>query len=384
MKVKYMMFDADSSLMQAKHGRPRGIILCAGWLGLVISLTACGVTTASASTTYGVTGTTTSAPMSGTPAAHAAQVAPPRTGAALAYDAARQQLVLFGGSALATAQTLNDTWLFAGQGWTQAMPASVPPAWLGTMAYDAAQQQVVLLVASVAANDVPISETWTWNGSTWTQQHPATSPTVIGASMAYDTATGQIILFGGSVPTNQTIRDSQATWAWNGITWAHLDPAVAPSARIGMALTYDAARQQVLLYGGYGATLDNDLWAWNGVSWMQLHPAAMPPARLNGVWQYDAATQQTLLFGGTDATTQATRTDTWAWNGSAWQQVAATGAPTGSAAYDAATQRLVVYATVGTTKATLPVLATPTPTAGSTAPASQTWLWDGQAWGQLT
>ena len=65
---------------------------------------------------------------------------PERTYAAMAYDSARDRLVLFGGSGL------NDTWEFDGNGWTNVTPANGNPEgrWRHGMAYDASRRRVVM------------------------------------------------------------------------------------------------------------------------------------------------------------------------------------------------------------------------------------------------
>src|SRR5690348_16761812 len=58
--------------------------------------------------------------------------------------------------------------------WTQQHPATHPPArYSAAMTYDAATGNVVLFGGKSQGE---LGDTWVWNSSTWTQQHPATSP----------------------------------------------------------------------------------------------------------------------------------------------------------------------------------------------------------------
>jgi len=80
---------------------------------------------------------------------------PARSAAGIAYSQADGGLVLFGG--LGTAGYFNDTWIWYAGAWTQEHPATSPAA-VGTpvgMAYDAARNAVVL----VGGDGV-----WTWGG----------------------------------------------------------------------------------------------------------------------------------------------------------------------------------------------------------------------------
>jgi len=49
-----------------------------------------------------------------------------RYGSAMAYDAARGELVVFGGSRFS--EVFNDTWVWDGFNWTRKFPATSPPA----------------------------------------------------------------------------------------------------------------------------------------------------------------------------------------------------------------------------------------------------------------
>jgi hypothetical protein len=66
----------------------------------------------------------------------------PRSGHALAFDAARGRIVLFGGDAAGS--LFNDTWEWDAENWTQ-VADSGPSARQGlAMAYDTSRQRIVL------------------------------------------------------------------------------------------------------------------------------------------------------------------------------------------------------------------------------------------------
>src|SRR5262245_35549670 len=67
---------------------------------------------------------------------------PPRAGHAMAYDSARDRVVLFGGT---TTQPTSDTWEWDGATWTLLAPPHVPPARTGAaMVFDSARSPIVL------------------------------------------------------------------------------------------------------------------------------------------------------------------------------------------------------------------------------------------------
>jgi hypothetical protein len=134
--------------------------------------------------------------------------------------------------------------------WTRQMPATHPSARLrAAIAYDAATGDVVLF-GGTGGRGI-LGDTWIWHGSTWTQQAPATSPPGLeDAAMTYDAATGNMVLFGGF---NANLGGDLAdTWVWDGSTWAQQHPAKSPPARTNFSIAYDAAAGNVVLFGGTG------------------------------------------------------------------------------------------------------------------------------------
>ena len=192
------------------------------------------------------------------------QTSPPARGyCVMAYDAAHQQVVLFGGYSeppagppFVAGTRWGDTWVWDGTNWTQKSPQSSPSARTGAaMVYDAAHGQVVLFGGFVSAG---LNDTWVWDGSNWTQKFPQTSPgTRAGHAMAYDSTRGQVVLFSGNI---------NDTWIWDGSNWTQESPQTSPPARHNHAMAYDSARDQVVLFGGSAPTGQDlsDTWVWNG------------------------------------------------------------------------------------------------------------------------
>jgi hypothetical protein len=244
-----------------------------------------------------------------------------RTGANMVYDAATHQLLLFGGSTGFESGFQADTWLWTGTTWRRLHPATSPPARHNTdMVYDAATHQVILFGGYDGSY---LGDTWSWNGSTWTELTPATSPSPRDSdSMAYDQATKTAILFGGFSTSTGRLGD---TWSWNGTTWTQLTPASSPGVvTTAWQAAYDAATQQVLLFGGdlgIGFQPQNQTWAWNGTTWTQLHPPTSPGSRAYGSMAYSCTTHRIVLFGGyTNIARSNFPSVTWRWNGTTWQR----------------------------------------------------------------
>src|SRR5262249_17772033 len=103
-----------------------------------------------------------------------------------------------------------------------------------SLAFDAARQQLVYFGGPTGG------QTWTWNGTTCTKRTPAHSPSArSGHAMAYDAARQRVILFGGGANSLA----GNDTWAWDGTDWTLVDAGTSPGKRFNHAMAYDRARQ---------------------------------------------------------------------------------------------------------------------------------------------
>jgi WD40 repeat protein len=300
----------------------------------------------------------------------------PRSDAAMTYDAARQQILLFGGAVGGggLAGLNNETWLLNSGNWVQAGPQNFPYGRVNAgIAYDEIRQQVVLFggytASTIQFGDT--NDTWTWNGDSWSQiaasATPGNTPAAREApAMAYFRDSNLTILFGGiSVTTNQSTVQGD-TWSWNGSAWTQITPAASPPARYAAAMVYDAARHQLVLFGGSGL---NDTWTWDGTNWTQANPATRPPARSYAGATYDIDHAVVLLYGGVDASGKPLD-DTWTWDGVNWAQQLPLHTPgaRGDAVitYDPNQHRAFLFGGSNATDA-----------------FGDTWAWDGSDWQSL-
>ncbi|MFY9343493.1 MAG: kelch repeat-containing protein [Planctomycetota bacterium] len=277
-----------------------------------------------------------------------------RHGHALAYDVARGVTVLFGG--IANPVALGDTWEWNGSNWTQRFPANAPsPRLAHAMAFDSARNRVVVFGGAFAPPVATVSdETWEWDGNNWYQLQPPVRPSPrSGAAMTYDAARNVCVLFGGSNLTITSVNDD--TWEWNGTTWVLRTPLVRPPGRWRPFLAYDQALGQVTLFGGGDAAGTGyqpfaDTWTWNGTSWQQRAPLTTPTARNGGGSAYDGQRGLLVTWGGTTSIASA-NAQTWVWNGTDWRHDPRTPAPAGrwatAAAYDLARGRTVLFGGAG-------------------------------------
>lgn len=241
-----------------------------------------------------------------------------RTGHAMAYDFARQRVVLFGGydgSAL-----LDDTWEWDGAAWTRIpTPAAPTPRSEHALAYDLIRGRTVLFggVDGLGAQ----ADTWEWDGVAWTNATPAgvSPPPLRRHAMAGDVGRAGVVLFGGTAASGLTAD----TWLWNGRVWSQVPGIATPPPLDGHALVADIVRQVLVLFGGYGpvGTQGNlapsdETWELQPTGWRQVTPATAPPRRTLTAAAFDQARARVVLFGGTD--TGNALSDAWDWDGTAW------------------------------------------------------------------
>jgi hypothetical protein len=223
---------------------------------------------------------------------------------AMAYDSARQRCVKFGGYGIDSGTNLTWEWNGNNKTWTRITPAGTVPLSRGShaMAYDAARQRTVLFGGYVGMvfSGNPVADTWEWDGNkkTWTQIKPTTTTLPLARwkhALAYDSARNRTVLIGGADASSKPLAD---TWEWDGQNkiWTQIKPTTSPPARSSHALAYDSARKRTVLFGGWsGSTSLTDTWEWDGQSWTQIQTTTAPSSP--GVMAYDSVRQRTVLWG---------------------------------------------------------------------------------------
>lgn len=164
-----------------------------------------------------------------------------------------------------------------------------------------ATKLTAFLAGAVVQAQTTSTETWTVIPN---------APAVSGPVVTYDSARQEIVLVGLGASGFET-------WIWNGALWALRTPALRPSARTGHCVAYDSSRQQIVLFGGSdGSAILADTWTWNGLNWMQQHPAFSPNAGATtstfGAGQamaYDSGRACVVLLNGSQICE---------WNGTGW------------------------------------------------------------------
>jgi cysteine-rich repeat protein len=326
----------------------------------------------------------------------------PRTGAVLTYDAARDRVVLFGGTG--ASGELSDTWAWDGSAWSEVSTSSAPPPGSHPGAYDPISGEVVLFDGSAL---------WRLDGDSWRSESaalPFEERTDAGTpSLAFEAERGRLVYLSSGFnqedeyyvllewdgaawqqfptvrrprmqPEGQLLyhatrrrlmlRGGPAVWEWAGSAWEQRDAEIEqPKLRAYSALAYDAGRATAVLFGGADfSSTHQDTWLWDGDSWLLASTPTTPPARMGHALAYDARAEQVVMFGGgTDS--YEVLGDTWLWDGEDWTQASPAVSPPArmnhAMAYDAAGQRVVLFGGVEP---------------GTGLHLGDLWTWDGSTW----
>jgi len=183
--------------------------------------------------------------------------------ASMVFDEARQECLFFGGIIEPDDVPQAETWTWNGTDWTRKMPANSPqPLMHHAMAYDRARQRVVLFGGTTVGYGA-VDETWEWDGTNWERKNPTAFPASReNHSMAYFEALGGVVMFGGhdSLWGTHYFGD---TWLWNGVNWVQFTTGSMPTPRHAHMMVEEESRGDLVLFGGSdstGAGSLNDTW----------------------------------------------------------------------------------------------------------------------------
>jgi hypothetical protein len=205
---------------------------------------------------------------------------------AAAFDTARGQIVLFGGTGTSTS-----TWTWNAQGWTEHnVPGPSPRLW-PAMAYDAVRDRTVL--SGGWFNQQNLTDTWEWDGTQWQQ---IGVPGGGGGLMTFDSIAGRIIKVAQG-----------GTFAYDGAAWVQLtDGSIVNQAT---AIAFDPVRNRTVIFG-MGNWAMNQTWEFDGEVWSQI-PISGPRGRDMTGRAWDARRERIVLFGGNAEGRTIPMDDTW-------------------------------------------------------------------------
>ena len=186
------------------------------------------------------------------------------------------------------------------------------------MAYDAARANMILFGGSDPSMEIH-GDTWEWDGQTWTQVSETGPAKRFPGAMGYDVAREQILLYSGHfASTTGEFIDFDDLWSWDGDSWHEIEvDGSTPDHRTHSGFVFDPVTQRVLLVGSGSGTFLPDVWSWDGSKWEEI-PTSNTPARSGHNIAYDPARDRFVLFGGVDRPGGTALDDTWEWDRTKW------------------------------------------------------------------
>lgn len=207
-----------------------------------------------------------------------------------------------------------------------------------------------------------LADTWALDtiAGVWGTIDASPSPAArYGSAMAFDPGSNRVVLFGGSLPVasgapSELLDD---TWAldMNTRQWVELEPAAAPPPRAWHRMLYDPAAGRILLIGGIGSGSEST-WSYDPDSniWEELEDGPLG-SRWGIAVTIDPESGLIYAIGGESLVERHIASGTsrdsivfdgvWVRDEGIWQESEPFPAPiVGSAAYDRATQQLILYA----------------------------------------
>jgi hypothetical protein len=275
---------------------------------------------------------------------------------AIAYDSARNVVILFGGereyhdpstSSMGMVY-YNDTWEWDGSRWQLRQPATRPSARHDhKMVYDSVRNVTVLVGGFTAdAGDSYRNETWEWNGVNWSLRNSSDGPEPYG-SLVFDPIRGVSLYL-----------DGNHAYQWNGANWSSMPAADNAGPSMGQypwvwshAAAFDSDRDVIVavistISSDIGETFET--WERNGNVWTRLQPAIQPSPRRAYQLYYHPGRGVTVLVGGYQGSNFAVHyiDDCWEWDGANWTLISQHGGlarARSSLAYDVNQGVMILY-----------------------------------------
>ncbi|MEL6196068.1 MAG: kelch repeat-containing protein [Myxococcota bacterium] len=242
---------------------------------------------------------------------------PKRSRMGMAWDEARGELVLFGGSD-ADGRT-DDTWVWRDGVWTKRTPDTEPPeTTFVKLAYDSIRQRVWMFGGNTGFDG--FDSLYSWDGETWTLHPSSVAPSPrYEHGFAFDPNSGLLFVFGGESDDDEYLND---LWSYDPATSQWTEHSTAEDRPSPRRVDGFASHPQLGLCfeGGYDDTNLHDTWCWKDGRWSQLNDRRSPG---RGVLAYDPNSQTLTAFGG--GYTDETRY----FDGSGWIEVRTATRPRG-------------------------------------------------------
>jgi hypothetical protein len=223
----------------------------------------------------------------------------------LVYDASTNKIVLF------YSYSNGYTWVYTPGAsntgtWATAPDAirtdtsTYPPYYFPGIVYDSGRQVLVFFGGQGYGRTLWDINTTDW---TWTNRSaPANGPIQRQyPSIAFDSMRGKLMVFGGRSSVDSGYKNDIYEWSGVDATLTNRTTGgTKPDVRYQAAMVYDSKRDRLLMFGGYGTMVYDDLWAWAPTTreWTQISFTGTRPTARYGHWMfYDPVRDKVYVYG---------------------------------------------------------------------------------------
>lgn len=157
----------------------------------------------------------------------------------------------------------------------------------------------------------------------WRELDFPTSPSGrYGVAIVYDSARDRVVMVGGT--NNNGSSAFRETWENDGLQWSLRSTGGPRGSMVWypqafLAAAYDSLRQRTVVVQSNPSNNSTDTWEWDGSAWQLRATGTVPPGRTGCAMAFDSNRGVTVLFGGKSNNT-GHLSDTWEWDGASWLQ----------------------------------------------------------------
>jgi hypothetical protein len=236
-------------------------------------------------------------------------------GARAVYDSKRGKVILYGGdrsTGIPPTDPSAAMWAYDGTTWTSLCDPCAPgPRYAPAMAYDIARDRVVLYGGLDTTG--AIDGLWEWDGTTWAAiTATGLQPGRRGmAQMVYDQRRHLIVMIGGGM--TPTTYDA-TVFEYDGVVWKAFEDATVVSVIGGQGTTalWDPLVERVEIYGDRGDQGDSDsMFSYDGMTLRLVCTACTGVARRDASMVFDPSAGRIYVIGGYVGTQGTELAGTW-------------------------------------------------------------------------
>ena len=235
-------------------------------------------------------------------------------GAAMAYDADRSQVIMFGGANIVSAVRSN-TLLYANGIWVDSTASGLEPQPRSLFAFVTDPVNNAIWMFGGIDDTQTFTDFWKFQNGHWEQIENGEPTNCIYPLGVYDTDRQKMVV----------LCNDSSTWEFDGATWKAATPKHAPALRRFASMAYDPSLKKTVMFGGYDTNYFDTTWVWDGTDWTQVAKKNPPPSRALASMWYDPNLKKTVMYGGLGRLTSDGRlqrfSDMWTFDGNAWTQV---------------------------------------------------------------